>query len=54
MKNRKYNVVAINKKTEMVTKCNKIPMTHGEACTFKSKFTYHPLRSIEIVLAGSS
>lgn len=39
MANRMYNVVAYNRKTGMLRKANKTPMTHQEACTFKSKFT---------------
>jgi len=45
---RMYNVVAINEKTGDVIQLNATPMTHKEACTFKSKFIDYPGRRIQL------
>lgn len=42
MKNvRRYNIISIRKDTGACTKMNATPMTHDQACTFKSKCTEH-------------
>lgn len=48
MKTRLYHLVAKNNKTDKKTYLTGYPMTHAECCTMKSKFSYHPLRRIEL------
>lgn len=38
---RMYDVYVINDKTQYTRKVNKTPMTHKEACTFKSNVDMH-------------
>jgi len=43
-----YHLVAINEKTGNKVYLTNEPMTHKEACTVKGKFSYHPLRRIQL------
>ena len=43
-----YNVITVNHKTNERTKMNATPMTESEACVFKTKFTTHPYRHLEL------
>ena len=45
-----FNLYAINTKTGRKVKTNAYPMTHSEACTFKSRFTPYP--TVMLVLEG--
>mgnify|MGYP001609689903 CR=1 FL=1 len=50
MKQRKYILQSRNTKTDKVTVMDGLyPMTHSQACTMKSKHSYHPLRHIELL-----
>ena len=43
-----YHLVAINERTGRKTYLTDEPVTHAQACTWKSKFTYHPARRIQL------
>lgn len=45
---RLYHLVAINEKTNKKTYLTGYPMTHEECCIMKGKFSYHPLRRIQL------
>lgn len=48
MKTRLYNLVAKNNQTDKKVYLTGYPMTHEECCIMKAKFSYHPLRRIEL------
>jgi hypothetical protein len=48
MTTRLYHLVAINERTGHKTYLSDAPVTHEQACTWKSKFTPHPARRIQI------
>ena len=43
---RKYNVVWVRDDKGAKGQLNALPMTHKEACTFKSKLTEYPWRRL--------
>jgi hypothetical protein len=45
---RKYHIVAINERTGEKIFCTSYPMSHQECCTMKSKFSYHPVRRLQL------
>lgn len=50
MKQRKYILQSRNTKTDKVTVMDGLyPMTHTQAFAMKSKHSYHPLRTIELL-----
>lgn len=46
---RMYGIKVINEKTGHESMLNLWPMTHAQACTFKSKMTDHAWRRVELV-----
>lgn len=48
MNQRIYHLVAKNNKTDKKVYLTGYPMTHEECCIMKAKFSYHPLRRIEL------
>lgn len=47
-KERMYNLVAINERTNEKAILTSKPATHSECCIMKSKFSEHPLRRIQL------
>jgi len=49
IKDRRYDVIAINDHTGTTVKLNYKPMSHGQAVSFKSRFTHHKARRLSLV-----